>query len=345
MHPISHTQTGTPAAHEPSQTGRSLLHAIGAGCDHMRVGGLSEDTIKQYREEAKRVRAWLREELVREPLLSDLTVENVDQFLLAAAADAKWPWARDTMEHYCGNLQAFAGHIGVACSLGTNPLAGLNSGSKRSTRTGPREGDGLDDADIVAVLDKLDPNRLYDVVTAAIFALGCEGGPRTSELIAIDVEDFQTVWAKGRELGPVIQILHPAKAGKPRMIPLGAMAEHFIRKAIGNRTSGPLFPKLNGERMSVSGCRGRLARAGGRAGIKLCPQRLRRSASSWQQTYRASDAQVNAVFGWKPDPRDVAAGHYTPPSPVQFLYGHQKYFSPLDNAEARLRAEGRSLAA
>ena len=97
--------------------------------------------------------------------------------------------------------------------------------------------------------------------------------------------------------------------------------------------------------MIASGCRSRLARASARAEIELCPQRLRRRASSWQQTCRASDAQLNAAFGWKPDPRDVVAGHYTTPSPVQLLYGHQKCFSPLDNAEARLRTEGRSLAA
>src|SRR6185369_2581431 len=117
----------------------------------------------------------------------------------------------------------------------------------------------------------------------------------------------------GRVLGPVVTIRHPAKKGPVRTLPLGKVAEDIIRAVVGNRTEGPLFPSRTGEYLSVDGIRDLVGRAGKRAGIELSPQRLRRSAASWQDAYGASSGHLDTVFGWVPNPADVKSGHYIKP--------------------------------
>ena len=341
--------SGVPAQHQPShgsaRAALMLSEAIGHGRARMLVLGLSENTVKNYVREAEWFGDWLAEQCGREPLLTDLNNANAYEFLLAKRDVFRGKgrdWARDTMEHYCGDLQAFGGHIEVACGLDTNPLAGLaRTGASRTPRI--RTGDALDDNKIIDVLGVLETGRSYDVVTRALFALGCEVGPRTSELVALDAKDFRYVSMNDTELGPVVEICSPAKGGRPRTVPLGAVAERFLLEAKGNRTAGPLFPGMDGERSTNSALSSRLRRAGKRVELALCPQRLRRSAASWQATYRASNGHLDTVFGWAPAPDDVKSGHYIIPTLAQLMYAHQRFFSPLDNVEARLQEVGRSL--
>jgi hypothetical protein len=77
-----------------------------------------------------------------------------------------------------------------------------------------------------------------------------------------------------------------------------------------------------------------VSEAGKRAGVELTPQRLRRTAASWQATYGAASGHLDTVFGWVPDPADVKSGHYVKPTRTQLLYAHQTRLSPLDPARA-----------
>jgi hypothetical protein len=159
--------------------------------------------------------------------------------------------------------------------------------------------------------------------------------------VRLDVADLVTARAAGVELGPVIEVRESAKTSPRRILPLGVRAEDLLREAIAARTDGPLFPDRSGRRMTVRAMRDRLVRAGRRADIELNPQRLRRSASSWQGTYGASSGHLDTAFGWQPDPRDVKSAHYIKPTVPQLLHAHQARLSPLDRLEHRLVSAGR----
>jgi integrase len=269
--------------------------------------------------------------------MADLTLVVADTYLadgMASAVERGRPWARDTQKHHVDQLRAFAGHAAMLAGLPSNPLASF-AGPRRVTRV-DRSGDGLDDAEMLAVLRGLDPGTLGGVVDLALVATGYEDGPRTSEYARADVEDVRVLVVNGQVLGPVLVIRHPAKGGPQRILPLGVRAEDAMRLVIGRRVSGPLFPSRRGDYLSEDAIRDRLGRVGKRVGIALTPQRLRRSASSWQGTYGASSGHLETVFGWAPNPGDVKSGHYVKPTPAQLLYAHQTRLSPLDRLELRV---------
>ncbi len=314
--------------------------------NRLRVAGRRTSTQTQYMDDATAFIAWFEATWNRDPVVADLTVRNTDEYLLAreSAADGRGaPWSAGTIGHYQANLRAFAGHLADACALPDNPLATKSAkAAKRPTRgRTERIGDGLLDQEFLAVFAGLDPAGPYDVITRGIVALGYEVGPRTSELVMLDVADYRIAMVEGLELGPVIALRRPAKTSPARTLPLGVRADDYIREAIGNRTSGPLFPGRDGRQMTVRAMRDRLSRAGKRAGLILHPQRLRRTAASWQGAYGATSGHLDRVFGWEPDPRDVKSGHYIIPTVPQLLHAHQERLSPLDRLELRLTSKGR----
>ncbi len=217
-----------------------------------------------------------------------------------------WPW--------CAGLPA-------------NPLAGLRAGKSTARRTA----DGLDDADLLG----LKKGDAYDDVTRAIIALGYESGPRTSELVAMNVSDFIVARSDSVALGPALIVAAPAKVDRERLLPLGVRAAQIVREVVAHRAAGPLFPGRDGRRVTSDALQSRIARAGRRIGIELSPQRLRRTAASWQSAYGASSGHLDTVFGWAPNPADVKSGHYVIPTVPQLLFAHQTRLSPLDRLELR----------
>lgn len=303
--------------------------------------GLSPRTALEYLDEAQRFVSWFGGTECRPAAVRDLTVEVVDRYILAraqAAADRKRSFTAGTKGNIASDLRGFGKYLAQLLGLPANPLQGLVA--KRMVNVRGRR-DALDHDVVRELFAALDTTRPYDVVTRGILALGLEDGPRTSELVSLDVTDYSVETFAGVELGPVVCLRFGAKGGPERILPLGVVADEFIRAAIGNRTSGPLFPGRDGERMTLRAMRSRVYRAGKRVGLKLVPHRMRRSASSWQQTHGASSGHVDLVFGWEPNPLDVKSRHYTSPSIPQLLYGHQSRFSPLDMAEFRLTRAGK----
>ncbi len=317
---------------------RPLVECWPLVSDRMRIRGLSSRTQAEYLTQASRFASWFLETSGRHARVADLTTTSGNAFIVwaedAARADGR-RWRAATRAAYARNLRSFAHHLARVLDLPANPLGGL-----AVARTQQREPDALDDevqADLLGSLDGTDP---YEVITRALVALSLEAGPRSSELAAMDVEDFAMARHRGRDLGMVVHVRHPAKGGSPRTLPLGAVAEDFIRAAVGNRITGPLFPGRDGGRMEVKALSKRVTRAGRRLGITIAPHRLRRTAASTYITYGAQSGQANAVFGWKPDPLDVKAGSYTTPTLPQLLYAHQERLSPLDRLELELADRG-----
>jgi integrase len=291
----------------------------------------------EYREEAEAFGAWFRFASGEAPMLTHLTVATAERYLtdaMQAAQERGRPWAKDTVAHHVRQLRAFAGHAAAACGLPANLLASL-AGPAVTKRDG-RVGDALEYHETVALFGHLNAGIGRDLVAAGLLALGSEVGPRTSELGRAEVPDFTMAVLDGQILGPVVTIRHPAKNGPVRTLPLGRAAETVIRQVIGTRTDGPLFPSRTGAYLSVDGIRDLVSRAGKRAGIELSPQRLRRSAASWQSAYGASSGHLDTVFGWVPDPGDVKSGHYIKPTVSQLLHAHQERLSPLDRLERKM---------
>jgi site-specific recombinase XerC len=301
------------------------------------VAGRRRRTRDEYLEESRLFRAWWTERSGREATLRDLTLEHAGGFIVASIGRAEAsgnPWSADTIAHHVGQLRAFAGHAASIAGLTTNPLAGLK-GPKR-TGMEDRTGDGLEDDEVCAVLGTVGGSCLSDLVDRGLFVLGYEDGPRRSEYAPMNVTDFRLAVRNGQPLGWVVDVRRPAKGGRPRTLPLGIRAEEVLCELIGRRTSGPLFPSRDGTALSPERIGERLARLGQRAGVDLSPQRLRRSASSWQSTYGASSGQLDTVFGWQPNPADVKSGHYVKPTLTQLLIAHQTQLSPLDRLEHRI---------
>ncbi|HET7180610.1 MAG TPA: tyrosine-type recombinase/integrase [Candidatus Limnocylindrales bacterium] len=264
-------------------------------------------------------------------------MEHADSYLADSIRRAEGSgsgWATDTTGHHVAQLRAFAGHAAAIAGLPANPLAGFK-GPKR-TRREDRTVDGLEDDEVIAVLDSLGGSTFRDVVDRGLFVLGFEDGPRRSEFAPMDVADFRLAERAGQPLGWVVDVRYPAKGGKPRTLPLGVRAEGALRDLVGRRASGPLFPSRDGTALSGERIGERLAALGDRAGVDLSPQRLRRSASSWQDAYGASSGHLDTVFGWQPNPIDVKSGHYIKPTLTQLLIAHQTQLSPLDRLEHRV---------
>jgi site-specific recombinase XerC len=304
---------------------------------HLVVNFAAKRTRAEYREEAEAFDTWFEFTYARASTLADLTVANADLYLVSSmtAADERGrPWAKDTVAHHVRQLRAFAGHVAAVFGLAANPLATLSGPPVTKRRN--RVGDALEHHETMAVFANLKPGRGRDLVAAGLFTAGSEVGPRTSELARAEVSDFSMAAPFGTLLGPVLTIRHPAKNGPVRTLPLGRVAEDVLRAVIGNRADGPLFPSRTGDFLSVDGIRDLVGRAGDRVGLSLSPQRLRRSAASWQATYGALSGHLDTVFGWAPDPADVKSGHYIKPTLSQLLLAHQERLSPLDRLEHKM---------
>jgi integrase len=304
---------------------------------HLRIEFHAQRTRAEYREEAEAFGAWFEFAVGRPCTLADLDVLRADQYMVAymeMAEERGHPWAIETVGHHVRQLRAFAGHVAAIVGLPANPLAAL--ASPPVTKRDARVGDALEYHETVAVFANLNAGLGRDLVAAGLVALGSEDGPRTSELAAAEVGDFSVATMEGAVLGPIVTIRHPAKKGPVRNVPLGRVAANIIRALIGNRTEGPLFPSRTGVPLSADGIRDLVGRAGARAGVQLSPQRLRRSAASWQSAYGASSGHLDTVFGWVPDPADVKSGHYIKPTLSQLLLAHQERLSPLDRLEHKV---------
>ena len=300
------------------------------------VAGRRTRTRDEYLEESAYFGTWFAASFGREGTLADLTMEMATRYLADAIGAAEWAgraWTSETVGHHVAQLRAFAGHAATVAGLAANPLAGLR-GPKRSGRR--RGGDGLEDDEVVSVLRSIDGWRLGDLVDRALFLLGYEDGPRTSEYASLEVRDLRLAERNGQPLGWVLDLHRPAKGGAARILPLGVRVEEVLRELVGHRVGGPLFPSRDGKPLSADRIRDRLSELGERAGVRLNPQRMRRSASSWQATYGASSGHLDTVFGWQPDPGDVKSGHYIKPTLSQLLIAHQTQFSPLDRLEHRI---------
>jgi site-specific recombinase XerC len=321
-----------------------LADALEIGERRMRVAGLRATTADEYLDEGRAFVAWFRATYGRAPGLADLVTREADRYIIASLARADergTPWSEGTRDHHIRQLRALAGHLAGANDLPGNPLKGMTTKADRhESRRSIRKGDGLDDDAMRAIVGALDPRGPVDLVTRGIILLGYEGGPRTSESPRLQVEDVREVCVAGRVLGTVVTIQDPAKDGPQRILPLGVRATEVLREVIGNRTSGFLFPNRSGRQLTVKTVRDRLMRAGGKVGVDLCPQRLRKSAATWQATYGASEGHLDTVFGWEPTPLDFKSRSYIVPRPEQLLYAHQARLSPLDRLEARLAAAG-----
>jgi hypothetical protein len=321
-----------------------LAEALESGERRMRVAGLHATTADEYLDEGRAFIAWFRATYGLEPALADLVTREADRYIIASLARADQrgtPWSEGTRDHHIRQLRALAGHLAGANDLPGNPLKGMTTKSApQEDRRSIRKEDGLEDDVLRSIVGVLDPRRPVDLVTRGIILLGYEDGPRTSESPRLQVEDVRDVCVAGRVLGTVVTIQDPAKTSPPRVLPLGVRATEVLREVIGNRTSGFLFPGRSGRQMRVDAVRDRLLRVGGKVGFDLCPQRLRKSAATWQATYGASEGHLDTVFGWEPTPLDFKSRSYIVPRPEQLLHAHQARLSPLDRLEARFAAAG-----
>lgn len=268
-----------------------------------RAGGSTPASVRSYRESAARLIAHLRDDLGREPHISDFTLDEVEEYLAKCADDVRdGRLAKESYRSHCRRLRALSKRMHERGQIESHRLATLKT---------PRVKEGEDrpvvpsQSDVLAVLRATDPATTTGRLERALVSLLSDCGVRRSEVEAFDVADVDF------DLN-VVKVRRPAKDSACRSVPFGEATRAALLSYLGHRRQGPLFLDRGARRMSARSILRHVVQAGTRAGllIRLGPQRLRRFAATRLATLGASQPVLFAIMGWHPDPRRNAFPRY-----------------------------------
>jgi len=289
-------------------------------------------TIEDYREKWGPFYVALGRELGRRPLLADLQLDWARRYIIARLRPdgERRPLAPVSAAAHVRVLKALSTRLFNEGKTGTNRLAAL-----REPRGDGEEKTALTADEVGALLDAASGIALGARRNGALIAVLVDVGPRISEILAANVEDIE--WAKGW-----ITIVHPAKRGPRRNIPLGRETRRLLQAYVGKRRRGPLFLAGQETRMTAAAARQVLARLSARLEIaRVSPHDLRHTAATFYSRLVTDDAVAAKVFGWAPA-GDYTKARYTHLSWEDVAAIHQKG-SLLDHVFGlrRRRAAGR----
>lgn len=295
----------------------------------MNAEAYAAKTIEDYREKWAPFYVALGRELGRRPLLADFQLEAARRYVIGRLHpdDGRRPLAPVSAAAHVRVLKAVATRLFDEGKTGTNRLAAL-----REPKGEGEEKTALTAEEVIALLDASSGLTLGARRNAALIGLLVDAGPRISEVIAADVEDVD--WAHGW-----IRILHPAKRGPKRNVPLGRESRRLLQAYLGKRRRGPLFLEGEEDRMTAPAARQVLARLSQRLGMpRVSPHDLRHTAATFYSRLVTDDAVAAKVFGWIPS-GDYTKARYTHLEWEDVTAIHQKG-SPLDHVVGLRRRRG-----
>ena len=247
----------------------NVLDALDRYLVQLEADGRSPHTIGQYRRHVRLLASWLSAE-GHSADLRDLDHEVLARFLASPAArnrpDGVTKRATST-NALRSSMRTFFAWVHAAGYVGANPARLV-----RRARCGsppPRALSEDEQRRLLEVLDRGDgPEAQRDHV---LFATMLATGIRVGSTVALGVEDV--------DLDAGVLYLRTAKGDQPERVFLSRGIVGHLRRFIGERTDGPLFPSRSGRAMTTRHVNRRLQRWLKAAGIErpASPHSLRHS--------------------------------------------------------------------
>ena len=235
-----------------------VLDALDRYLVQLEADGRSPHTIGQYRRHVRLLARWLDAEGLGSDL-RDLDHEVLARFLASPAARTRPDGAakRATSTNALrSTIRTFFGWVHAAGYTSTNPARLV-----RRARCGSPPPRALSDDEQQRLLDALaaaeGPEAERD---NALFACMLATGIRVGSAVALDVEDV--------DLDAGVLYLRRAKGDRPERVFLSREIRDHLRRYLGERTSGPLFPARGGRAMTTRHANRRLQRWLKAAGIE-----------------------------------------------------------------------------
>lgn len=288
-----------------------------------RASGSTAKSVQSYRETVNRLVAHMRGELGREPLIDDLTLDEVEDYLASCRDEVDaGRLANESYRSHARRLRALSGRMHARGQIDAHRLLALRT-PRRVDAAGvpavPRP------EDVLRVLASCDLTTRAGRLQAALVALIADSGIRRSELEAADIMDVDLE----RNL---VHVRRPAKNGRTRWVAFGEVARRYLLAFLRTRTMGPLFLTTGGRRLQARAILQHISDAGKRAGLDqpLGPQRLRRFAATRLCTQGINQPLLYALMGWTEDRRRVVTTAYVDLEPTAISRAFVT-LSPVDN--------------
>ena len=233
----------------------------------LEADGRSGHTIAQVRRHMRLSIAWLAANAsIAE--IENLTHEHIARFLASDVTTKRAdgaPRKATSANALRSSVRTFCGYVHAAGYVAANPARLV-----RRARCGAPKPKALSDAEVAKLRAAMDTARTpAELRDRALFTTLLDAGLRIGSALGVDVEDvdlevgeLRLRWMKNSDQGTVFVPTRTAT---------------ILRKFLGERTSGPLFPALHGGRMGTRSAHRRLEIWATRAGLsrRLSPHMLR----------------------------------------------------------------------
>ena len=236
----------------------NVLDALDRYLVQLEADGRSPHTIGQYRRHVRLLASWLSAE-GHSADLRDLDHEVLARFLASPAARTRpdgRPKKATATNALRSTMRTFFAWVHAAGYVGVNPARLV-----RRARCGSPPPRALSEDEQRRLLDTLaaadGPEAERD---HALFHVMLGTGIRVGSAVALDVEDL--------DLDAGVLYLRQAKGDRPERVFLSRGSVDHLRRFIGERTGGPLFPARGGRAMTTRHVNRRLQRWLKAAGIE-----------------------------------------------------------------------------
>lgn len=286
-----------------------------------RASGARASTLAALADTNRRLMAYFRDELGRDPTLDDFTLENVEDWsisLLAEYTDGRL--AIESVRSHVRRIRAESARADAVGLTDDHRLAALRT-PRRAQADELRVPTLEEVGRLVSAADRSTSSGRLDGALVAILA---DAGARRREILPMLRDDY-------RPDGPWVAIRQPAKDGRRRWAMLGQLGNELVTDYLGRRSSGLLFLATGNRPLSGDAVKNRLHRLSLKAELErpIGAQLLRRFAATQLAGMGVSDPVLYRLLGWTPDPRKVAWPNYVNLAPEQLAEVYRRH-SPLD---------------
>lgn len=314
--PAGTTSRRNPERRTPRGRGLSFQDGSGALLADLRLDGYSPATIHNCSDQLKRFDEWLARKRIRD--LRALTPAKMRQYQAHVRAE---PICRATQALRVRAVKRLYSFLAEQGRLLIDPAEGLREPRRRDSLPRPV----LTQAEMARLLAVPDVRQPYGIRNRALLEVLYGSGVRVGELERVSDQDVDLC-------AQTLQLRH-TKGGRPRVVPLGRNAAHWLGKYLDE-----VRPELAGERPSeralfvVSGGRPMrqylvrqiLTRNRARAKIRkaISPHLLRHTCATHLMQAGADVRSIQELLGHV---RLSSTTIYTRVAPVDVKATHRRY--------------------
>lgn len=226
----------------------------------------SKHTVSNYQRDLKRFFSYCREQQIEHWAAVDTVA--VRQYI---AGRHRKGISSKSLQRELSSLRSFFAFLQKTQGLSENPAKVVQA--PKQARKLPHT---LNVDQMTGLLERT-PDSVLEIRDLAMFELFYSSGLRLSELVALDISDFD--FSEGTLL------VRQGKGGKQRLLPVGSKAINALQKWLAKRPeaeSSAVFISAQGKRLGQRSVQARLQRWGVKAGLAdhVHPHKLRHSFAS-----------------------------------------------------------------